>query len=31
MPEKRKHMNYSAEEIRKALENKELCVYYQPM
>lgn len=24
-------MNYSAEEIRKALENKELCVYYQPM
>lgn len=24
-------MNYSAEDVRKALENKELCVYYQPL
>ena len=24
-------MNYTAEEIREALKNKELCVYYQPM
>ena len=25
------HMNYTSEEIRKALEDNEFCVYYQPM